>query len=392
MLDEREAFYGGAAGGGKTFALIAAALQFAHVPGYAAVIFRRTYPQLSMQGGLIEKTREVLHGSGAEWKEGLKRWTFPGGGTLDLRSMENSKSHYDYAGLEAQYIAFDELTAFDREAYVFLFSRLRRREGLDVPLRMRAASNPGGGGHEWVKQRFIVEGPLLGRPFVRSTLQHNVHIDRPGYVESLSNLDPVTRAQILNGDWSARQSGGIFRREWFGVPVDAVPTGLSMVRAWDFAGTEAKQGGDPDWTVGVKLGKTPQGMYYVLDVRRLRATAFEVERAVQQCAALDGHGCRIDIEQEGGSSGKDMSARYIRMLSGYRVRATRPTGDKVTRAGPFASQVEAGNVKLASGPWIGAFLDELDSFPNGAHDDQVDAASLAFNAIAMRVGLRVSTI
>ena len=391
MLEEEEAFFGGAGGGGKTMALLMAALQYAHLPGYAAVIFRKTYPQLTMQGGLIERSHELLAGTDAEWREGTKRWSFPGG-TLDFRTMDTGNSHREYGGLEAQFIGFDELTAFNEAQYRFLFSRLRRRDGLNVPLRMRATSNPGDIGHEWVKQRFITEGPLAGRPFVRSKIADNPHLDRASYIKTLENLDPVTRAQILEGDWSARPIGGIFRREWFGVPVEAVPTGLSMVRAWDFAGTEAKQGGDPDWTVGVKLGKTPQGVYYVLDVRRLRATAFEVERAVQQCAAIDGRGCRIEIEQEGGSSGKDVAARYIRLLSGYRVRATRPTGDKVTRAGPFASQVEAGNVKLVSGPWIGAYLDELDSFPNGAHDDQVDASSLASNTLAIRIGLRVSTI
>src|SRR5262249_41379921 len=150
-----------------------------------------------------------------------------------------------------------------------------------VPLRMRSASNPGGQGHDWVKQWFLVEGPERGRVFVPARLDDNPHLDRDGYVASLSQLDPITRAQLLAGDWTVRQGGSIFRREWFRV-VEEAPAGLERVRAWDLAATEAKPGKDPDWTVGALLGKTKDRTFYVLDVRRIRTTPQGVEGLVRR--------------------------------------------------------------------------------------------------------------
>jgi len=381
LLTCREALYGGAAGGGKSDSLLMAALQYVDIPGYAALLLRRTYADLALPEALMDRANEWLSGTDARWDGKNKTWRFPSGATLSFGYLEHEKDKYRYQGAAFQFIGFDELTQFSESQYRYLFSRLRRLQGTNVPVRMRAASNPGGTGHEWVKQRFLVEGRARGRVFVPAKLADNPYLDRAEYMASLSELDPITRAQLLNGDWTARQSGGKFRREWFEI-VDTAPATLRKVRYWDLAATAPKEGQDPDWTVGALLGVSPEGIYYLLDVRRVRTTPAGVERLVRQTAALDGHDVPIWMEQEPGSSGVNTIDHYTRrVLSGFTFRGDRVTGSKEERANPLSSQAEAGNVKLLRGVWNGDFLDEADAFPHGAHDDQVDAASGAFSKL-----------
>jgi predicted phage terminase large subunit-like protein len=123
------------------------------------------------------------------------------------------------------------------------------------------------------------------------------------------------------------------------------------------------------------------GVYYIADVQRFRATPQGNATRIRRIAEMDTRATRIALEQEPGSAGVEVVDHYRRkVLKGFNVKAIRPTGDKVERAGPLASAVEAGNVVLVQGGlWISDFVDELASFPTGAHDDQVDAASLAFS-------------
>jgi predicted phage terminase large subunit-like protein len=130
------------------------------------------------------------------------------------------------------------------------------------------------------------------------------------------------------------------------------------------------------------MGRSADGCFYILDVRRVRTTPQGVEKLVQQTAEADGRGVSIVMEQEPGSSGKSLVQRYATLLAGWPLSAERVTGDKVTRASPFSSHVEAGRVFLVRAPWNTAFLEELEAFPhNGSHDDQVDAASTAFERL-----------
>jgi predicted phage terminase large subunit-like protein len=181
----------------------------------------------------------------------------------------------------------------------------------------------------------------------------------------------------------------MFRREWFrlidaapsAAPGERLPNSLRKVRFWDLASTEHNPGTDPDWTVGVLMGRAG-GSYYVLDVRRTRGTPGTVEALVKQTAQMDGRDVAIVIEEEPASAGKALVASYVRALAGWNLRGHKPTGDKATRAAPLASQAEAGNVRLLRGPWNRAFLDELELFRGGGHDDQVDAAAGAFGHLA----------
>jgi predicted phage terminase large subunit-like protein len=147
---------------------------------------------------------------------------------------------------------------------------------------------------------------------------------------------------------------------------------------------------DGDYTVGLKIAKSADNLFYIEDVVRGRWTPHERDKIVLQVAELDGRAVQICLEQEPGSAGKSVCENYIRMLAGYVVHAERPTGDKVVRAMPFAAQCEAGNVKLVRGAWNRDFIDELSVFPYGKHDDQVDAAGGGFNKLTLSMGRSIS--
>jgi predicted phage terminase large subunit-like protein len=172
--------------------------------------------------------------------------------------------------------------------------------------------------------------------------------------------------------------GNKFKRGWFaGKFVNEVPAAAKRVRFWDKAGTQ----GGGDYTVGVLMA-VHEGRYYVEDVVRGQWSDYEREKTMRATAEADGVEVEIAYEVEGGSGGKDSAAATARNLAGFVVSAERPTGDKATRATPFAAQCEAGNVLIKRAPWNGAYIAELCAFPNGANDDQVDASSGGFNKLA----------
>jgi predicted phage terminase large subunit-like protein len=357
-----------------------AALQYVDVPGYSAILFRRTFNDLALPKALMDRANEWLSATDAHWNSENHTWTFPSGAKLTFGYLENEKDKYRYQSAEFQYIGFDELTQFLESQYRYLFSRLRRLERSPIPLRMRAASNPGNVGHDWVKQRFMTEGPEYGRIFIPARLDDNPSLDKKTYVESLSELDPITKRQYLDGDWTARHGGNIFLREWFKIVAEA-PAELKLVRFWDMAATEPKPNTDPDYTVGALVGEQ-NGIYYVLDVKRIRSGPPQVEALIKQTAQLDPAGTRTFMEQEPGSSGVGQIDYYARqVLQGFSFWGIKSTGPKAERAVPVSSASEAGNVKLKQASWNGVFLDEFEGFPQGAHDDMVDAVSGAFSQL-----------
>lgn len=207
LLDHREVLYGGAAGGGKSEALLMAALQYVDLPGYAALLLRRSYTDLAQAGALMDRAATWLLPTAATWNESTKSWRFPSGATLRFGYLDKRHDELRYQSSEYQFIGFDELTQFAEAPYQYLFSRLRRGASVAIPLRMRAASNPGGPGHDWVKRRFLCEGPSDGRLFLPAGLDDNPHLDRQSYVASLSELDPLTRQRLLVGDWEIEDDG-----------------------------------------------------------------------------------------------------------------------------------------------------------------------------------------
>lgn len=380
-----EALFGGSAGGGKSSALLMAASQYLDVPGYNAILFRRTFADLALPGALMDRARSWWGGlDGVTWNSNSNTFTFPSGARVSFGYLNNTNDYLRYKGAEFQFCGMDEVTEIREADYRYLFSRLRRPASgplSKVPLRMRAASNPA---PNWVRQRFIVEGKEHNRIFVPSRLTDNPGVDADSYRQALSQLDPIERRRLEFGDWWATTLGSLFRREEFVIidpgEVPDVKTTARAVRFWDLAGTEpSKSYPDPDWTVGT-LMLFDEGIAYVLDVKRMRGKPDAVQKFVAQTAYEDGRNVAIRMEREPGSSGVQVADDYARyVLPGYDFESIPSSGDKIVRARPFSAAAANGNVRLVRGPWLNEWLDELSSFPEACtHDDQVDSVTGAF--------------
>jgi predicted phage terminase large subunit-like protein len=417
-----EVLYGGAAGGGKSAGVIAAPLRWVDDPNFRALILRRETTQL---GNLLDKARALYPAAfpGAKFRavsSSSGTWRFPSGATVRFNHCKELADAFDYQGDEFQLVAFDELTHFEEAQYREIRSRIRSPKS-GLPRYVRATSNPGGKGHEWVfkrwgawldpeyaaaglperrdpvsgerlppaapgqvlwfvptkdgGERIVPKGtPLaLSRTFIPARLEDNPKLleNDPNYEAVLLDTDPVRREQLRNGNWLIKPAKGLyFKRAWFGMTEAAPADAIQRVRYWDLAGSP-----DGDWAVGVRMSKTREGMFTVEHVERLRGTPGDVRTAVKRTAELDGRGVHVYVEQDPGQAGKDQIQSYATLLNGYVFHGRPKRVDKVTAAGPVLSQVSAGNVKLVRGRWNDAYIAELEAFPEGDHDDQVDGTS-----------------
>ena len=393
MREVRELLYGGAAGGGKSIAQMMAALEYVDVPGYSAILFRKTYADLSLPGALISISKDwLLPHKEVHWSEKEKKYTFPSGATLAFGYLENDNDCYRYQGAEFQYIGMDECTHISPANYRYMHSRLRKPKSLDVPLRFRATANPGGMYGEYYYNRFFVD--KKDRVFIGAGLNDNPHLDTEEYVKSLDELDPVTRAQLLEGNWKVKDAGDMFNSAWF-IPTPTTFNGAKRtVRFWDMASSDPTKGPrkrkkDPDYTVGLKLSEQ-YGMYCIEDIIRVRKTPKEIEVLVALAAEADGYDCAIRMEQEPGSSGQITIDHYARnVLAGYNFVGVRSTGSKAERAAIPSAAAQSGNIMILDNCRCKQeFFDEAELFPNGAHDDIVDALSGAFSYFRSPVVLR----
>lgn len=396
LLDCKEAFYGGAAGGGKSDALLMCALQYVDVPGYSAIIFRKTYADLTKPGALIDRAlvwlAPWLQNKTVRWIDKEKKFVFPSGAILQFGYMETAKDRFNYQGGEYQFVGFDEVTHMLEICYTYLFSRLRRIKGVDIPLRIRAASNPpdDGDNAEWVYDRFV--NPKTKDPkriFIAAGMQDNPHLDTDSYVEALEELDPVTRARLRDGLWEIKRQGNMFKRGWF-EEVDAVPPGAKRtVRFWDCAATEVdpakkRNGKKADFTVGFKMSEK-DGIYYIEDIIHVQQSAMNVEELQKNTAKSDGYGVRIREEEEPGASGKyTIENKRKNIFAGYAYEGVRNTGSKIERAVPVSAAAERQIIKIVKGCRnLDKFFDEIEGFPAAPHDDLVDGLSGAFNALGI---------
>jgi predicted phage terminase large subunit-like protein len=396
------AIYGGAAGGGKTWALLLQPTKHKAHADFSAVFFRRTTVQIRNPGGLWDESFKLYTGSGAQPFSAALEWRFPSGAKVRFAHLEHEKTVLEWQGAQAPLICFDELTHFTAAQFWSMTAR-NRSVGLVKPY-IRATCNPDA--DSWVaeliawwidqetgfpirsrngKLRWFVRvddhlqwadrsSDLRRRykglqprslTFIPAQLKDNRALAKsdPEYRARLMALPRVERERLLHGNWKIRPAAGLyFNRAWCQV-VDAVPAGLAVKRGWDLAATPKTEANDPDWTVGVKLGRTPDGRYFVLDCRRLRGTPAAVERLLANTAAEDGESVEVALPQDPGQAGKAQAHALVRALEGFTVRATPESGDKVTRFGPFSAQAEAGNVYVLRAPWNEAWFAALESFP-----------------------------
>lgn len=422
--------YGGSAGGGKTYALLMDPLYHISNSKFGSVIFRRTTKQITTEGGLWDTASELYTPLGAspvqspsyhfKWKSGAK---------ISFHHMEHEKNRYDWQGAQIADVKFDEVTHFTWKQFNYMLSRLRSSSGVKGTIKATCNPDPDHWIRQWVDwyigedgfalpersgviRWFITSGDevvwadskqeLLDRyadskpksfTFIRSSIYDNkILLDQdPDYLSNLHALTRVEKARLLEGNWNIRATAGsFFRRSDFEI-VDAAPASAQRVRAWDFGATKRKKStnsanskpntsSDPDWSAGV-LMSVSDGSYYIEHVERFQEDAPIVVRRLKNTASQDGVRVKIRLPQDPGQAGKAQVKYLIKELSGYKVVSYPVTGDKEHRASPLAAQVQAGNVKLVKGTWNDAFLTELENFPEGLHDDQVDASADAFDEL-----------
>src|SRR5438477_1100605 len=391
--------YGGAAGGGKTVGLILAPLRHVgRVPGFTAVFFRRTTPQITNPGGLWDESQNFYPRLGGTPHLRAQEWRWPRGGKIKFSHLQLRTTVHDWQGAQITLICFDELTHFTAHQFFYMVSRNRstcgvrpyiratcnpdadswvaeflawwidQETGLPIPERAGVlryyirlaekimwADTPEELMQQMTRPQDLPRGIDPPRPisvtFVPAKVFDNPALLQvnPEYLAWLLSLPLLERERLLGGNWKIRPAAGLyFKREWCAV-VDEVPTDLDVVRYWDLAATEKTELNDPDWTVGIKLGRDHDGGYWLLDMVRRRANPGDVERLLLNTATHDGNRVRIGFGQDPGQAGKSQALHLVRALSGFTVAPAPESGEKLTRFGPFSSQCRAGNVKIRRG-------------------------------------------
>jgi predicted phage terminase large subunit-like protein len=423
--------YGGAAGGGKTVGLILEPLRYAtRVANFTVVFFRRTTPQITNPGGLWDESQNFYPRLRGIPHVGMREWRWPRGGKIKFSHLQFNSTVYNWQGAQIALICFDELTHFTAHQFFYMVSRNRSTCG--VRPYIRATCNPDA--DSWVADflawwidpesglpiperagvmRYYVRvaektiwadrpeelmqhlprpedlPPSIDPPrpisvtFIPATVFDNPILLRsnPEYHAWLLSLPTLERERLLFGNWKIRPAAGLyFKHEWCAI-VDEVPADLDVVRYWDLAATEKTELNDPDWTVGIKLGRDTSGGYYLLDMVHARANPGDVERLMLNIAQQDGRRVRIGFGQDPGQAGKSQAQHLVRALDGFTVTPAAESGDKLTRFGPFSSQCRAGNIKIRRGRWNAELFRVLEGFPELAHDDEVDACSGALEML-----------
>jgi predicted phage terminase large subunit-like protein len=432
LLPHREAFFGGAAGGGKSDALLMSALQYVDIPGYAALIMRRTLSDAKKSSSLLFRAERWLSGTDAVYDRDRYTFYFPSGAILSFGKCSNVGDAYQFEGTEWQYIGWDEVTQFYEEDFEFINSRLRKpgcrlhgkspdsacascREyaGLAiVPLRIRTAANPGGQGHHWVKARYQIDkvegqvgpsgrplycGQNREKPHIPSFVQDNPNLDKD-YIDHLSHIkDPVTREQLLAGDWGVTEEGRFKpswmrrfnqRGNWFEL-VDKSETWkeneLRTFAIVDPAASKSSTPGEKQLTKKVSsftaIGVFSTTPRWDLLIRRVYRHQKEVpetrnllKKILQEYSAVGFIGMELST----------MSTHLFQVFQGegFPMRAFSPyTGDKIARSVDASNRMESGKIYCPSerSDWLSSFEAEVFCWTGDPveTDDQVDILSYA---------------
>lgn len=420
--------YGGAAGGGKTYALLMEPLRYMDIDGYRAVIFRDEYTQINASGGLWdESTSLYIQIPGAYGAKSPKfHWNFGRKATLYFDFLHREDDVYKWQGSQITFIGFDELTHFSERQFFYMMSRNRSTCG--VKPYIRATCNPDA--DSWVanfiswwidqdtgypikersgkirymarindeimwggtKAELIAQGTessdIKSVTFIASTLQDNKILMQkdPSYMANLKALPLVEKERLLYGNWKIKAAAGLyFKRTQIGEILDDVPGDVTLwARGWDLAATSEDEDGDPAYTAGVLIGKRKNGRYVIADVINKRLSASEVRQMIKMTCKTDRARYRRVVErlpQDPGQAGKEQAQSYIKSLAGYLVKTIPESGSKESRAEPLAAQWQAGNVDVVAGEWNEPYFNQMESFPESKFKDMVDASSSAFNEI-----------
>lgn len=331
--------------------------------------------------------------------------------------MQHEKDKYSHQGSAVCGMYFDELCHFTKEQFFYMLSRNRSVCGIKPYIKMTCNpdaeswvrdfidwyidSNTGyaisersgvirwfvmlddkihwGDSEQELKDKFFECLPK-SFTFISASIYDNqklLEIDK-GYLANLHALSRVERERLLNGNWNIKPSAGLyFQKSYFEI-IDAVPLQGKYVRYWDRASTKKTDTNNPDYTVGIKIFKDINNFIYVVDMVRFQETPHKVQEMIKNTAISDGKKVTIGIEQDPAQAGVFEADYLSRLLQGFSVKKNRVMKDKITRALPVSAQSECGNIKVLRGKWNDDFFRELENFPDGDHDDIVDAFSGAF--------------
>lgn len=406
------------------------------VRGFRAVIFRRTYSLITQAGGIWDESFQIYpHIGGKPSQTPHLHWSWPAHDTeITFAHMQHHpKDTYAKKGLQAELIAFEELTEFEEEQFFYMVSRNRSRCG--VKPQLIGTTNPEY--DSWVRvlltpwvdpeyeyparsgeTRYFVRDDNVIRwlkpgetdpnaislTFIAAFLKDNPALlkNDPDYERRLEALPLVEKLKLKYGDWFARKTAGkVYPRSCWRV-VDVAPADIvSIVRRWDLASTEdprkeqkdALRGG-PDYTASVLLAKTARNSFIVLHALWERKNEADVWDLMRNIASQDGKRVAVRMEQEPGGSGK-RDVAYIRreVLFDYDFAGVPSEGNKLERSRIPASHVQAGNVEVLRGSWNEGFFDFMEAFPNPkVHDDLPDAFNGALKDLLDMIGGGMITI
>lgn len=420
---------GGAAGGGKSFALTVEPLRHLNVEGFNSVMFRRTYPEVMRPGGLWDEAMGIYPMIGGVPKQQKATFIFPKV-RLGFGYLLNDNALMNWKSSQISLIMFDQLEMFTERMFFYMLSRNRSACGVRSYIRATANPEP-----NWLaeflswwiaddgyanmdragKQRaFVRKGDEIvwadtkeelrkDHPelepktvtFVPFTIYDNpILIEKdPSYLASLQALPFVDRERLLGdrvrgGNWKIKPSAGkVFNKDWFEV-VDSVPDGGVVVRYFDFAATAKSYfAQDPDYTAGVCM-LYANGDWYIIDLFHQQISASVTDRVTDEVFVRDAerflhegrrYMARWEIEP-GSASLRDSVAR-VKRLAGIDAKGVGKRIDKVTAWKPMAAQAEVGHVKLLKGVWNDVLLNQLHGVPDLPHDDIADSASGAFSVL-----------
>lgn len=242
---ETDVLYGGAAGGGKSYAMLVDPLRYAHRAAHRALIIRRSMPELRE---LIDKSRELYPKAfpGCKYREVEKLWNFPSGAKIEFGFLERDADVYRYQGQAYSWIGFDEITHLPTEfSWNYLASRLRTTDSEITPY-MRCTANPGGVGAHWVKKRYIdpeipdssfIGADGLTRKFIPARLEDNPYLAEDGrYEQMLKALPPTQRKQLLEGNWDVNEGAAFteFNLDEHVIPPFEIPISWDRVKGIDY--------------------------------------------------------------------------------------------------------------------------------------------------------------
>jgi predicted phage terminase large subunit-like protein len=353
----------------------------------------KNYPNLEH---IINESKEWLYDSDAKWNEVKHIWEFPGGGRLQFGNVDKEDDVFKYRSFQYQFMGFDEVTRLSGDQYLKLTSRMRKTNNMQVPIRIRAATNPGGGvaGHTFIKERFISEDTRHPKTlFIPSNIHDNPHLDAEDYIETLMELPLVERERLLNGNWDIADTGSLIDQGWF-VKVTEPEQSVweKTVRVWDIAATvESAANADPDWTAGA-LCSFKDGKFTVEDINYFRGTPKTVEEKIIAQYEIDkelfGRPIQTFIEMGMNSAAKIAIDSYLRgPFSGFDIRAISSNISKEERARSFMVAAENGLVNLVVAGWNKRFFEECLLFGSGlrrAKDDGIDAVVHGFNRLVVQ--------